>query len=82
MFRPIAMVVPDSNLIAEIILFGEGFGNTKVTINHAVYVYLLTHCCWETLVGVHRQTEQTPDQMPHNAASDQGLHCLLTEFFF
>ena len=30
MFRPIAMVVPDSNLIAEIILFGEGFGNTKV----------------------------------------------------
>ena len=19
-----------------------------------------------------------PDQMPHNAASDQGLHCLLT----
>ena len=30
MFRPIAMVVPDSNLIAEIILFAEGFGNTKV----------------------------------------------------
>ena len=24
------MVVPDSNLIAEIILFAEGFGNTKV----------------------------------------------------
>ena len=36
MFRPIAMVVPDSNLIAEIILFGEGFGNTKVTL----YVFL------------------------------------------
>ena len=31
MFRPIAMVTPDSNLIAEIILFGEGFGNTKVS---------------------------------------------------
>lgn len=30
MFRPIAMVVPDSTLIAEIILFGEGFGNCKV----------------------------------------------------
>ena len=30
MFRPISMVVPDSNLIAEIILFGEGFNNTKV----------------------------------------------------
>ena len=32
MFRPIAMVVPDSTLIAEIILFGEGFGNTKVNL--------------------------------------------------
>ena len=30
MFRPIAMVVPDSNLICEILLFAEGFGNTKV----------------------------------------------------
>lgn len=30
MFRPIAMVVPDSTLIAEIILFGEGFGSCKV----------------------------------------------------
>lgn len=30
MFRPISMIVPDSNLIAEIILFGEGFSNTKV----------------------------------------------------
>ena len=30
MFRPIAMMVPDSGLIAEIILFGEGFQNTKV----------------------------------------------------
>ena len=30
MFRPISMVVPDSTLIAEIILFGEGFQNTKV----------------------------------------------------
>ena len=32
MFRPISMVVPDSTLIAEIILFGEGFSNTKVII--------------------------------------------------
>ena len=32
MFRPISMVVPDSTLIAEIILFGEGFTNTKVFI--------------------------------------------------
>lgn len=31
MFRPIAMVVPDSAMISEIILFGEGFGNTRVS---------------------------------------------------
>lgn len=30
MFRPIAMVVPDCNLICEILLFAEGFDNTKV----------------------------------------------------
>ncbi|CAM5125541.1 unnamed protein product, partial [Natator depressus] len=29
MFRPISMVVPDSTLIAEIILFREGFSNSK-----------------------------------------------------
>ena len=33
MFRPISMVVPDSTLIAEIILFGEGFNNTKVCLS-------------------------------------------------
>ena len=32
MFRPISMVVPDSCLISEIILFGEGFNNTKVNV--------------------------------------------------
>lgn len=32
MFRPISMVVPDSTLIAEIILFGEGFNNCKVLL--------------------------------------------------
>ena len=28
----------------------------------------------------HRQTSAKPDQTPQNAASDQGLHCLLTEY--
>ena len=37
MFRPISMVVPDSTLIAEIILFGEGFNNTKVVILNSTY---------------------------------------------
>lgn len=30
MFRPISMMVPDSGMIAEINLFGEGFQNTRV----------------------------------------------------
>lgn len=30
LFRPVAMVVPDSSLIAEIMLFAEGFSNTKI----------------------------------------------------
>jgi len=32
MFRPIAMIVPDSGMIAEIILFGEGFSQCKVRV--------------------------------------------------
>ena len=31
MFRPISMIVPDSAMISEIILFGEGFSQCKVT---------------------------------------------------
>ncbi|XP_053403795.1 dynein axonemal heavy chain 2-like isoform X4 [Mercenaria mercenaria] len=41
MFRPIAMVVPDSNLISEIILFGEGFGNTKILAKKVFTLYTL-----------------------------------------
>ena len=42
MFRPISMVVPDSTLIAEIILFGEGFNNTKVAFHSQAF---LLPCC-------------------------------------
>lgn len=35
MFRPIAMIVPDSAMIAEIILFGEGFSQCKVCSHRA-----------------------------------------------
>lgn len=38
MFRPIAMVVPDSGMISEIILFGEGFGNTRVSNKLCVFI--------------------------------------------
>ncbi|EDV25795.1 uncharacterized protein TRIADDRAFT_23475 [Trichoplax adhaerens] len=41
MFRPIAMVVPDSAQIAEIILFAEGFSNTKVLAKKVHTLYSL-----------------------------------------
>ncbi|XP_073510575.1 dynein axonemal heavy chain 2 isoform X2 [Phyllobates terribilis] len=41
MFRPISMVVPDSTLIAEIILFGEGFGNCKLLAKKVYTLYSL-----------------------------------------
>ena len=42
MFRPIAMVVPDSNYIAEILLFGEGFNNTRVLAKKVYTLYQLS----------------------------------------
>ncbi|XP_038624757.1 dynein heavy chain 2, axonemal [Tachyglossus aculeatus] len=41
MFRPISMVVPDSTLIAEIILFGEGFSNCKMLAKKVYTLYSL-----------------------------------------
>ncbi|KAL0970220.1 hypothetical protein UPYG_G00238880 [Umbra pygmaea] len=41
MFRPISMVVPDSTLIAEITLFGEGFNNCKVLAKKVFTLYSL-----------------------------------------
>ncbi|XP_064639639.1 dynein axonemal heavy chain 2-like isoform X2 [Lineus longissimus] len=41
MFRPISMVTPDSNLIAEIILFAEGFSNTKILAKKVYTLYSL-----------------------------------------
>ena len=43
MFRPIAMIVPDSAMIAEIILFGEGFSQCKVC-QHRWIVHVLFVC--------------------------------------
>ncbi|XP_031567025.1 dynein heavy chain 2, axonemal-like, partial [Actinia tenebrosa] len=41
MFRPISMCVPDSGMIAEIILFGEGFNNTKILAKKVYTLYSL-----------------------------------------
>jgi dynein heavy chain len=41
MFRPISMCVPDSNYIAEIILFGEGFNNTRALAKKVYTLYQL-----------------------------------------
>nr|XP_019958870.1 PREDICTED: dynein heavy chain 2, axonemal [Paralichthys olivaceus] len=41
MFRPISMVVPDSTLIAEIMLFGEGFNNCKLLAKKVFTLYSL-----------------------------------------
>lgn len=37
MFRPISMMVPDSSMIAEINLFGEGFENTRILAKKVCY---------------------------------------------
>ncbi|CAJ1086733.1 dynein heavy chain 2%2C axonemal-like [Xyrichtys novacula] len=41
MFRPISMVVPDSTLIAQIILFGEGFNGCKFLAKKVFTLYSL-----------------------------------------
>ncbi|XP_078792424.1 dynein axonemal heavy chain 2 isoform X2 [Oryzias latipes] len=41
MFRPISMVVPDSAVIAEILLFAEGFSNCKVLAKKVFTLYSL-----------------------------------------
>ncbi|TNJ26530.1 IAD-5 dynein heavy chain [Giardia muris] len=42
LFRPISMVVPDYSLIAEIILFSEGFTTAKVLSKKMVQLYKLS----------------------------------------
>ena len=42
LFRPISMCVPDSNYIAEILLFGEGFSNTRTLAKKVYTLYQLS----------------------------------------
>ncbi|KAI8850637.1 hypothetical protein BC829DRAFT_441991 [Chytridium lagenaria] len=41
LFRPIAMMIPDYGLIAEIMLFSEGFENAKILAGKVVNLYKL-----------------------------------------
>ncbi|KAI8821286.1 dynein heavy chain and region D6 of dynein motor-domain-containing protein [Fimicolochytrium jonesii] len=42
LFRPVAMMVPDSALIAEIMLFAEGFSNTRILSKKVDTLYKLS----------------------------------------
>ena len=42
LFRPVSMMIPDYRLIAEIILFSEGFEDSKVLSNKMVQLYKLS----------------------------------------
>ena len=42
LFRPVAMMIPDSAYIAEIVLFAEGFSNTKVLSKKVESLYRLS----------------------------------------
>ena len=42
LFRPVAMMIPDYDLIAEIMLFAEGFENASVLSKKMVLLYKLS----------------------------------------
>lgn len=42
LFRPVAMMVPDYTLIAEIMLFAEGFSNAKELSRKMTKLYTLS----------------------------------------
>ena len=42
LFRPVAMMIPSYGLIAEIMLFAEGFGDTRILAKKMVQLYKLS----------------------------------------
>ena len=83
MFRPIAMVTPDSMLIAEITLFGEGFGNCKALAKKTYTLYSLAeqqlskqdHYDFglRALVSVLRYAGRKKRSSPHLSDEEVGL---------
>jgi dynein heavy chain 2, cytosolic len=43
LFRSVAMSIPDNDLIAEVILYSEGFAHAKVLLPH-IHIYTHTNC--------------------------------------
>lgn len=46
LFRPVAMSVPDNELIAEVLLFSEGFKNAKSLASKVIATFVLS---WQLL---------------------------------
>lgn len=42
LFRPVAMSVPDNELIAEVLLYAEGFKNAKILAEKVITVFTLS----------------------------------------
>lgn len=86
LFRPVAMSVPDNELIAEVLLFAEGFCDARALGRRLVSVYMLCrqllseqiHCDWglralKTVLGLAGQQLQRAPSAPDVA---EEVRCL------
>ena len=42
LFRPVAMSIPDNELIAEVLLYSEGFKNAKILAEKIITIFTLS----------------------------------------